>query len=80
MPRRVLKVREVFKALKRHDDKFQIWDNRGKGSHRVINHPDVNGQEVSYPIKCHKLGADVGRRRLQACSPKTTIEIRARTE
>lgn len=44
---------ELIKALKNHDDKFEVIKNRGKGSERMIYHPDVNGRPQSYPIKCH---------------------------
>lgn len=48
--------RELVKALRKHDKRFEIHVNRGKGSERMIFHPDVNGRPESYPIKCHNEG------------------------
>lgn len=53
------KVRELVKKLKRHDKGFEIWPGRGKGSHRILYHPDVNGEPMSYTLPCHNEGADI---------------------
>lgn len=45
---------EVFKLLRNHDRRFEIWFHRGKGSHRIIYHPDIDGKKVSYPIPYHR--------------------------
>jgi hypothetical protein len=47
------KFRELVRVLKAHDSRFEIWQDRGKGSERVIFHPDVNGRPESMPVKCH---------------------------
>ena len=47
------KYRELVQALRRHDPRFEFWVNRGKGSERIIFHPDVNGRPESLPVKCH---------------------------
>ena len=47
------KYREIVKRLRRYDQQFEFWDERGKGSHRIIYHPDINGISRSYPVKCH---------------------------
>jgi len=39
--------------------------NRGKGSERLIFHPDVNGRSESYPMTYHK-GRDIGKGMLKA--------------
>lgn len=48
-----LKYRELVKILRRHDDRFEFYPDRGKGSHRMIYHPDVNGRPESHPVKHH---------------------------
>lgn len=58
-PRKVYKYRELLKALRKYDKRFQEHKERGKGSHRFIYHPDVNGREESYPVPCHNEGDDV---------------------
>jgi hypothetical protein len=47
------KFRKLVKKLKKHDPRFEIYVNRGKGSERIIYHPDVNGRPASHPVKCH---------------------------
>lgn len=47
------KFRELVKALKKYDRRFEVFVNRGKGSERIIYHPDVNGRPESHPVKCH---------------------------
>jgi predicted RNA binding protein YcfA (HicA-like mRNA interferase family) len=49
---------DVFRILRAHDARFQFYDNRGKGSHRMIEHPDIQGQRRACPIPYHK-GRDV---------------------
>ena len=45
--------RELRKTLKKHDSRFEFWSTRGKGSERIIYHPDVNGSPRSFPVKYH---------------------------
>jgi hypothetical protein len=47
------KYREVLKKLRAYDKRFQEWKHRGKGSERILFHPDINGRKESYPIKHH---------------------------
>jgi len=51
--RKRYKYREVIKKLKKHDRRFEEYVKDGKGSHRTIYHPDINGEPKSYPLKCH---------------------------
>ncbi len=44
---------------------FELWSKRGKGSERIIHHPDVNGRSAIYPLTFHK-GQDVGKGMLKA--------------
>lgn len=53
-----LKPREVWGRLKAHDKRFELFTKRGKGSHVMINHPDVDGKRASAPCPNHK-GKDV---------------------
>lgn len=50
---RPYKYRELVKALKKHDSRFEFSTNRAKGSERMIYHPDINGRPASFPVKCH---------------------------
>src|SRR5205085_1371336 len=56
---------DVFRILRRHDPRFEIFKNRGKGSHRLIYHPDINGRACSTPMTYHK-GKDVQKGLLKA--------------
>ncbi|MBI2946529.1 MAG: type II toxin-antitoxin system HicA family toxin [Verrucomicrobia bacterium] len=56
---------EVLRILREYDSRFEVLANRGKGSHRMIYHPEVNGRAVSMPITYHK-GRDVGKGLLRA--------------
>jgi hypothetical protein len=47
------KYREVQKRLMAHDSRFQFWSGRGKGSERIIYHPDIKGRPESIPVKHH---------------------------
>ena len=49
----VVKFRELQKLLLKHDPRFEFWKARGKGSERIIYHPDVDGRPESHPVKCH---------------------------
>jgi len=59
------KADEVFRILKRHDPRFQVFANRGKGSHRMIFHPDISGEKRSFPVPYHK-GQDLRQGMLSA--------------
>jgi predicted RNA binding protein YcfA (HicA-like mRNA interferase family) len=49
---------EVFRLLRRHDPRFELFSDRGKGSERMIYHPDVDGRPQSFPMTFHR-GRDV---------------------
>ena len=53
------KYRDVIKALKRHDKRFEVEINRAKGSERMIFHPDIDGRPESFPVKCHGEGTEL---------------------
>jgi len=59
------KPQDVIRILRKHDRKFQTFTKRGKGSERMIYHPNVNGRSQSFPITFHK-GHDVGKGMLKA--------------
>lgn len=67
MPRpKIYKCRELIKLLQEHDKDFSVIRERGKGSERMIYHPNVNGVKRSYPLPCHGDGATVRRGHLAA--------------
>ena len=47
------KYRELVKLLRKHDPRFEFFERRGKGSERMIYHPDIEGRPESHPVKCH---------------------------
>ena len=59
------KPQDVIRILVQHDRRFELWSKRGKGSERIIHHPDVNGRSAIYPLTFHK-GRDVGKGMLKA--------------
>jgi predicted RNA binding protein YcfA (HicA-like mRNA interferase family) len=58
MPR-TYKFRELVKALRSYDSRFMVYENRGKGSERMIYHPDIDGRPESFPVKCHGEGTQI---------------------
>ncbi|NLT71125.1 MAG: type II toxin-antitoxin system HicA family toxin [Verrucomicrobiaceae bacterium] len=52
------KPAEVVKLLRAYDSRFVIYTSRAKGSHRMIEHPNINGKRASIPLPFHK-GKDV---------------------
>lgn len=58
-PRKAYKYRELVKKLRKYDKRFEEWRGRGKGSHRMIYHPDILGRPASYPVPSHSDGDDV---------------------
>ena len=53
------KYREVVKTLRKHEPRFEFWEDRGKGSKRIIYPPDLNGRPASIPVKCHGEGTEL---------------------
>ena len=47
-----------MRLLRAHDRRFEVLERRGKGSHRMIYHPDVNRKPASMPLTWHK-GRDI---------------------
>lgn len=47
-----LNFRQVLSALKAHDGRFD-W-RPGRGSHRILFHPDIHGEYRQYPVPCHR--------------------------
>ena len=45
--------RYIIAALRNHDARFEIHTRRGKGSHRMVFHPDVEGGKRHYPLPYH---------------------------
>lgn len=59
MPK-LLRCREMLKRLRTVDKDFQVWEDRGKGSHRMV----VLGSK-HYPFPCHNDGVQIDRRYLR---------------
>ena len=51
--------RDIVKILKKHDPRFDVVQRRGKGSHRMICHPDIDGRKEAFPLVCHGEGTTI---------------------
>jgi|GEM_PF-659315 len=60
-PYKPYKYRDLIKKMKKYDNRFDVYVDRGKGSHRMIYHPDVNGKSASFPIICHSEGSEINK-------------------
>jgi hypothetical protein len=49
------------RILKKHDNRFEFLARRGKGSERMLYHPNVNGRAESFPIKCHGENTEISK-------------------
>ena len=58
--------RELLKLLREYDSRFEVYENRAKGSERMLYHPNINGRSESYPLKCHRESDDIRRGHLSA--------------
>ena len=45
--------RRLLKRLREFDSRFRVYARRGKGSHRMLHHPDVAGEARHYPLPRH---------------------------
>ena len=48
-----LEYKEVVRRLREHDQRFTVHKKRGKGSHRMVLHPDVDGKKRHCPLPYH---------------------------
>lgn len=60
------KVDKLLKKLLKHDPDFEVFESRGKGSERMIYHPNINGRAESYPFKYHGKNTELGRGTISA--------------
>lgn len=44
---------EVVSRLLKYDKRFEVNARRGKGSHRMLVHPNIDGQKQCFPLKFH---------------------------
>ena len=45
--------RLIVDRLRKYDSRFEIHTRGGKGSHRMVFHPDVEGHKRQYPLPYH---------------------------
>jgi len=50
------KYRELVKILREHAPRVEFWSRRGKGSERIIYHPDIEGQQFRAVFQRGHLG------------------------
>lgn len=53
------KFHKLIKALRKFDPRFEVKVKQGKGSHRQLYHPNINGQAKSFPLVCHGEGDEI---------------------
>jgi len=56
------KLHKLVKVLRKFDSRFELNVRKGKGSHRELYHPDINGQAKSFPLVCHGQGEEIDKR------------------
>lgn len=60
MPR-PCKYKKLIRTLLKYDDQFEVYEGRGKGSERMIYHPNIQGRAECYPVKCHSQNTELSR-------------------
>jgi hypothetical protein len=55
------KYRELKRALKEIDKRFQFPKGKGKGSEQPIYHPDINGEPKAVSVKHHGDNTELGK-------------------
>ena len=60
------KYDDALRKLRKYDKRFEEHARRGKGSERMIFHPDIGGRPVSYPVKYHGKPTELRLHRLSA--------------
>jgi predicted RNA binding protein YcfA (HicA-like mRNA interferase family) len=68
-----LKCRELCKKLRKFG--VQEFRKRGKGSERMLHHPNINGRPVWYPIKCHGEGDELSKHIVRAARERFNIKL-----
>jgi hypothetical protein len=53
------RFRELFRILKDYDPKFRLSVEKGKGSHRALYHPNIDGSERAYGIPFHTQNPEI---------------------
>ena len=54
----------MLKRLRKVDKRFEVWEDRGKGSHRMVVLKTENGVK-HYPFPCHDDGTEISRHYLR---------------
>lgn len=68
-----LTYRELWKKLNKFG--VQQFRKKGKGSHRGLYHPNINGRPVWYIVKCHGEGDELSRSVVRAVRQRFNIKI-----
>ncbi|GAI08981.1 unnamed protein product [marine sediment metagenome] len=69
---RPLKYRELRKKLR---DLRGVQEKKGKGSERILYHPNINGKPAFYPVKCHGEGDELSKPVVRAARQRFNIPI-----
>lgn len=56
-----LKWRELREILLAYDRRFSFYSKKGsgKGSHRAIEHPDIDGRRIAFTVPIHGEGDEI---------------------
>jgi len=66
-----------YRILRKKLRKFGVTEDksRGKGSERILSHPNINGKPKIFTVKCHGEGAELSRNIVRAAREKFNIKI-----
>lgn len=55
------KFRRLIRKLREYDPRFEVFTRRGKGSERMLYHPNIEGRPEAFPVKCHNENQELRR-------------------
>ncbi len=66
-----------YRILRKKLRKFGVTEDksRGKGSERILFHPNINGKPKIFTVKCHGEGTELSKNVVRAAREKFNIEI-----
>jgi hypothetical protein len=74
VPIRPIKYRVLVSRLRKEYGVLEYEANRGKGSERVLYHPNINGKKESISVKCHGDGTELHRGSVKAILRRFNID------
>lgn len=77
MPRHFRDKPLKYRVLRSKLRNFGVKEDksRGKGSERILYHPNINGKPKIFTLKCHGEGTELDRNVIKAAREKFNIKI-----